>query len=118
MSLQVELSFSELLTLQKPNKLYDDLYPGILDVKLPTGLIRCLASSLDPEPDKRFQFSELLEVLRSNEGLAIARLKLDMNAGIRFDDVAADIRLMMPSSRYDYGGSSSAAGESSSIASY
>jgi serine/threonine protein kinase len=100
--------FLELLTLQKPNKLFDDLYPGILEVKLPRGLIKCLACSLDPDPDKRVQFTELLTLLKSGEGFAIALMELDMNAGLRFDDVAADIRLMMPSSRYDYSGNGSA----------
>jgi hypothetical protein len=60
--------FLELLTLQRPNTLWDDLYPGILDVNLPAVLLKCFSSSLDPEPAKRMQFTDLLELLRSQDG--------------------------------------------------
>jgi hypothetical protein len=73
--------FLELLTLQKPNTLYDDLYPGILKVKLPAALLTCFARSLDSDPEKRMQFSDLLHLLgMTNE----------------FDDAAADLQLLMP----------------------
>jgi serine/threonine protein kinase len=64
--------FLEILTLQKPNSLWDDLYPGVLDVKLPAVLLKCFSSSLDPDPTKRIQFKELMVLLRSQEGTAIA----------------------------------------------
>jgi serine/threonine protein kinase len=95
--------FLELLTLQRPNSLWDDLYPGILKVKLPASLLKCLSSSLDPDPGKRIQFKDLLVLLRSQEGIAIGELELGSPASrYTFDEVAADIRLMMPSSQYDY----------------
>jgi serine/threonine protein kinase len=96
--------FLELLTLQKPNSLWDDLYPGILKVKLPAALLKCLSSSLDPDPGKRMQFKDLLVLLRSQDGKAIR--ELEVGSKITFDEVAADIRLMMPSSKYDYESSS------------
>jgi hypothetical protein len=99
--------FLELLTLQKPNTLWDDLYPGILDVKLPAALLKCLSSSLDPDPRKRIQFKDFLVLLRSQDGLSIGELELGSPASkFKFDEVAADIRLMMPSSQYDYKSSS------------
>jgi serine/threonine protein kinase len=102
--------FLELLTLQKPNTLWDDLYPGILDVKLPAVLLKCLSNSLDPNPEKRMHFKDLLVLLRSQEGIAIGELELGSRATrFTFDEVAADIRLMMPSSQYTYDSSSSIA---------
>jgi serine/threonine protein kinase len=102
--------FLELLTLQKPNTLWDDLYPGILKVKLPVVLLKCFSSSLDPDPTKRIQFKELLVLLRSQEGTAIKELELGSpTSRYIFDEVAADIRLMMPSSQYEYESSSKGA---------
>jgi serine/threonine protein kinase len=97
------VAFLEILTLQKPNTLWDDLYPGVLDVKLPAVLLKCFSSSLDPDPTKRIQFKELLVLLSSQEGTAIKELELGNPASkYMFDEVAADIRLMMPSSQYEY----------------
>jgi hypothetical protein len=99
--------FLELLTLQKPNTLWDDLYPGILKVKLPAALLKCFSSSLDPDPEKRMHFMELLLLLKSQEGTAIAELELGApGSKFTFDEVAADIRVMMPSSQYVYDSSS------------
>jgi serine/threonine protein kinase len=94
--------FLELLTLQRPNTLWEDLYPGILKVKLPTALLKCLSSSLDPDPRKRMQFKDLLVLLSSDDGSVIGDLELGSPATMTFDEVAADIRLMMPSSQYSY----------------
>jgi serine/threonine protein kinase len=95
--------FLELLTLQRPNCLCDDLYPGILDVNLPEVLLKCFSSSLDPDPQKRLQFKDLLILLRSQEGAAIGEMRLGSPTTIQdFDEVSADIRLMMPSSQYEY----------------
>jgi serine/threonine protein kinase len=95
--------FLELLTLQKPNCLWEDLYPGILDVKLPEVLLKCYSSSLDPDPEKRIQFKELLELLKSQDGVAIREMQLGTTGSRNvFDEVAADIRLLMPSSQYTY----------------
>jgi serine/threonine protein kinase len=95
--------FLEILTLQKPNSLWDDLYPAILDVKLPAVLLKCFSSSLDPDPTKRIQFKELLVLLRSQEGTAIRELELGNPASkYTFDEVEADMRLLMPSSQYNY----------------
>jgi serine/threonine protein kinase len=95
--------FLEILTLQKPYTLWDDLYPGVLEVKLPAVLLKCFSNSLDPEPTKRIQFKELLVLLRSQEGTAIRELELGNPASkYTFDEVAADMRLMMPSSQYEY----------------
>jgi hypothetical protein len=95
--------FLELLTLQKSNSLWDDLYPGILKVKLPAALLKCFAGTLDPDPAKRMQFTGLLILLRSQEGTLIGELEMGSPASrFKFDEVAADIRLMMPSSQYKY----------------
>jgi serine/threonine protein kinase len=95
--------FLELLTLQKPNTLWDDLFPGILKVKLPAVLLTCFSNSLDPDPEKRMQFKGLLLLLRSQDGMAIGELELGSPAAkYTFDEVAADIRFMMPSSQYVY----------------
>jgi serine/threonine protein kinase len=95
--------FLELLTLQKPNFLWDDLYPGILDVKLPVVLLKCFSSSLDPDPEKRMQFKDLLILLRSQGGKEIKGLELGNPATkSTFNEVEADIRLMLPSSQYFY----------------
>jgi hypothetical protein len=100
--------FLELLTLQKPNSLWIDLYPGILEVKLPVALLKCISSSLDPDPEKRMHFTELLVLLRSQDGIEIGGFELGSPADkYTFDEVAADIRIMMPSSQYDYESSSS-----------
>jgi hypothetical protein len=49
------------------------------------------------------QFKDLLVLLRSQEGTAIRDMELGSPASkFSFDEVAADIRLMMPSSQYDY----------------
>jgi serine/threonine protein kinase len=107
--------FLELLTLQKPNSLWDDIYPGILNVKLPAALLKCLSSSLDPDPRKRIQFKDLLVLLRSQDGISIGELELGSPASkYTFDEVAADIHLMMPSSQYDYESSSGNQSESMS----
>jgi serine/threonine protein kinase len=99
--------FLELLTLQRPNSLWNDLYPGILEVKLPVALLKCISSSLDPDSEKRMNFTELLVLLRSHDGTAIGELELGSPADkYTFDEVAADIRLMMPSSHYDHESSS------------
>jgi serine/threonine protein kinase len=88
--------FLELLTLQNPNSLWDDLYPGILKVKLPAALLKCLSSSLDPDPGKIIQFKDLLVLLRSQDGIAIGELELGSPVSkFKFDEVAADIRLMI-----------------------
>jgi serine/threonine protein kinase len=95
--------FLELLTLQKPNNLYDDLYPGILKVKLPKILLKCFSVTLNPDPAKRIQFADLLVLLRSEDGNAIKEMELGSPATRhQFEDVAADIREMMPSSQYKY----------------
>jgi hypothetical protein len=100
--------FLELLTLKKPHTLWDDLYPGILDVKLPAALLKCFSNTLDPDPANRMQFKDLLGLLRSQEGIAIGELELGSPATqYMFDEVTADIRLMMPSSQYDSESSSS-----------
>jgi serine/threonine protein kinase len=99
--------FLELLTLQKPNSLWNDLYPGILKVKLPEVLLKCFSNSLDPDPEKRMQFKGLLVLLRSQDGTAIGELELGApGSKYTFDEVAADIRVMMPSSQYAYNSSS------------
>jgi serine/threonine protein kinase len=95
--------FLELLTLKKPNSLWDDLYPGILEVKLPAALLKCFSNSLDPDPEKRIQFEDLLVLLRSQEGNAIGELE----QGSYEFEVAADICLMVPSSQYTSESSSS-----------
>jgi serine/threonine protein kinase len=103
--------FLELLILQKPNTLWDDLYPGILDVKLPAVFLKCISNSLDPDPAKRVQFKDLRVLLRSQEGNTIRELEMGSPATKHtFDEVAADIRLMMPSSQYDYESSSTSMG--------
>jgi serine/threonine protein kinase len=95
--------FLELLTLQKPNTLYDDLYPMILEVKLPEILLKCISGSLHPDPEKRIHFTDLLAVLRNRDGNAIKEMTLGSPVTrLTFDAVAADIRLLMPSSKYDY----------------
>jgi serine/threonine protein kinase len=95
--------FLELLTLQKPNNLYYDQYPGILKVKLPAVLLKCFSVTLNPDPAKRVQFTDLLVLLRSQDGRAIREMELGSPATrLNFDEVAADIRLMMPSSEYNY----------------
>jgi serine/threonine protein kinase len=91
--------FLELLTLQKPNSLYRDIYPAILKVKLPDALLRCLSSSLDFDPEKRIQFTELLALLRSEDGKVIGRM--ESGSKYTFDEVEADIRLLLPSSKYE-----------------
>jgi hypothetical protein len=49
------------------------------------------------------QFKDLLLLLRSQDGTSIGELELGSPASkYTFDEVAADIRLMMPSSQYDY----------------
>jgi serine/threonine protein kinase len=99
--------FLELLTLQKPNTLWDDLYPGIFKVKLPAALLKCFSNSLDPDPVKRMQFKDLLVLLTSQDGMAIGELELgNTDSKFTFDEVAADIRVMMPSSQYVYDSSS------------
>jgi hypothetical protein len=99
--------FLELLTLQKPNTLYDDLYPGILKVKLPKILLKCFSVTLNPDPAKRIQFTDLIVLLRSEDGNAIKEMELGSPATRhKFDEIAADIRVMMPSSQYKYDSSS------------
>jgi hypothetical protein len=49
-------------------------------------------------------FAELLLLLRSQEGTAIGEMELAPR--FTFDEVAADLRLLMPSSYYDYDSSS------------
>jgi hypothetical protein len=57
----------------------------------------------DPDPAKRMHFTELLVLLRSREGISIRELELGSPASLHsFDEVAADIRLMMPSSQYSF----------------
>jgi serine/threonine protein kinase len=108
--------FLELLTLQKPNSLYDDLYPGILKIKLPAVLLKCFSVTLNPDPAKRIQFTELLEILRSQDGKEMREMELGSPATrLRFDEVAADIRLMMPSSKYNYDISDSSRGNMNSF---
>jgi serine/threonine protein kinase len=95
--------FLEILTLQKPNTLWDDLYPGILKVKLPAVLLKCFSKSLDSDHTKRMQFKDLLVLLRSKDGTAIGELELgNTDSKYMFDEVEADIRLLMPSSQYSY----------------
>jgi hypothetical protein len=54
------------------------------------------------------QFKELLVLLRCQDGSAIGELDLGSPASkFTFDEVAADIRIMMPSSQYAYESSSS-----------
>jgi serine/threonine protein kinase len=95
--------FLELITLQKPNTLYDDLWPGILNVKLPFALLKLLQITLDVDPDNRNHFADLLALLRSTEGNAIKEMELGMQGSdLEFDEVEADLRLLMPSSHYVY----------------
>jgi serine/threonine protein kinase len=95
--------FLELITLQKPNTLYDDLWPGILNVKLPFALLQCVASTLDEDPENRMHFTDLIALLRSRDGEAIKEMELGIHGPeIGFDEVEADLRLLMPSSRYDF----------------
>jgi serine/threonine protein kinase len=93
--------FLELLTLQKPNRLYDDLYPHILEVGLPPALLQCFSNTLEEDPTKRMHFSELFELLKSKDGTAIKAMELGDSA-TGFDEVEADLRLLMPSSQYQY----------------
>jgi hypothetical protein len=61
------------------------------------------------------QFKDLLVLLRSQEGTAIGELELGSPASnFTFDEVAADIRHMMPSSQYNYESSSGNQSESMS----
>jgi hypothetical protein len=72
-------------------------------VKLPAVLLKCFSSSLDPDPEKRMHFKDLLILLRSREGTKIGALELGSPVSkSTFNEVAADIRLMMPSSQYSY----------------
>jgi hypothetical protein len=49
------------------------------------------------------QFKDLLILLKSQEGILIGELDIGSPATrFTFDEVAADIRLMMPSSQYKY----------------
>jgi hypothetical protein len=49
------------------------------------------------------QFKDLLVLLASQEWTAIGELELGSpTSKYIFDEVAADIRLMMPSSKYEY----------------
>jgi hypothetical protein len=87
-------------------------------VKLPAVLLKCLSSSLDPDPRKRIQFKDLLVLLRSQDGISIGELELGSPAAkYTFDEVAADIRLMMPSSQYSYDSRSGNQSESHYISS-
>jgi hypothetical protein len=62
------------------------------------------------------QFKDLLVLLRSQDGLSIGELELGFPAAkYTFDEVAADIRLMMPSSHYDY---ESGSGDQSDVESH
>jgi hypothetical protein len=81
--------------------LYDDLWPGIMQVGLPKALLKCFASTLDGDPENRILFTDLLELLRSTDGCAITCMKLGLqDLELSFDEVEADLRLLMPSSRY------------------
>jgi serine/threonine protein kinase len=96
--------FLELLTLQKPNTLYEDLWPKILEVKLPKALLQCFASTLDSDPENRLHFTDLLVMLKSRDGYAIKDMKLGLQDLEIFDEVGADLKLLMPSSRYEFSG--------------
>jgi hypothetical protein len=70
-------------------------------VKLPAVLLKCFSTSLDPDPSRRIQFKELLVLLRIQEGTEIRELELGNPASkYMFDEVAADMRLLIPSSKY------------------
>jgi hypothetical protein len=53
-----------------------NIYPGILKVKLPAILLKCLSRSVDPDPEKQIQFKDLLVLLRSQDGISIGELEL------------------------------------------
>jgi serine/threonine protein kinase len=91
--------FLELLTLQGPSFLYDDLFPGVLECKLPAALLKCLSSSLATDPENRTQFAVLLDLLKSPDGNAIKELGLNSPTL----NLAGDICLLMPSSQNSRG---------------
>jgi hypothetical protein len=49
-----------------PKTLYDTFYPSILKKNLPKSLLKCLASSLDEDPQKRTSFQAMYEALASD----------------------------------------------------
>jgi hypothetical protein len=62
----------------------------------------------------RMHFTELLELLRSQEGAEIKDMTLgDPASNFEFDEVAADLKLLMPSSRYEFSSSGRSEGSSS-----
>jgi hypothetical protein len=65
---------------------------------LPIGLIIYRACSLDEKPEKRFQFDVLFVILNSSEGKLIRHIQSGSEYG--FDELDADIRDMLPSSRF------------------
>jgi serine/threonine protein kinase len=100
--------FLELLTGRQPNTLYEYLWPSVLDLKLPTALLKCLyndltnvysSCSLDENPEKRVQFEVLFVMLNSPEGKQIRDMKTEGDE-FGFDEIDADLREMLPSSRY------------------
>jgi hypothetical protein len=60
--------FLEMLTLDKPNELYDEWWPRILDVKLPKVLLKCIEGSLDENPANRIHFDALVILISSGRG--------------------------------------------------
>jgi hypothetical protein len=64
--------FLELISLLPPNSLYHDLWPKILDLKMPRALALSLLGSLHEDQEKRNTFEELFLLLSSAEGSEIA----------------------------------------------
>jgi serine/threonine protein kinase len=99
--------FLELLTGRQPNTLYEYLWPSVLDLTLPPALLKCLydspfneysSCSLDENPEKRVSFEVLFVMLNSPEGKQIREMSTGNEFG--FDELDADLREMLPSSRY------------------
>jgi hypothetical protein len=80
-------------------------FPGILSVKLPPVLVQCFLFTLDEDPENRMQFADLLLLLRSKAGATIKDMQLgSLGTRLQFDEVEADFRELMPSSRYVHHG--------------
>jgi serine/threonine protein kinase len=60
--------FLEMLTLDKPNELYDEWWPKILDMKLPKVLLECIEGSLNEDPTNRIHFDALVILISSGRG--------------------------------------------------
>jgi hypothetical protein len=55
-----------MITMQRPKRLYDSLYPSVLQKNLPKSILECLASSLNEDPMQRTSFQEMFEALASD----------------------------------------------------